>query len=156
MIYQKINARRIPLNIGPNVGEDAKAVTLEVWRDIGNQRTRQRVAGEGVALFTELEQILRANGRQSPLSGAEFSAWRKAAHIQTESVSETALPDGIEALRLRTVIASPHNINQIIESELVVRARDWHPVSERLKTLTSAGTEEYGRRERVGFMLCRR
>jgi hypothetical protein len=139
VIYQRINARRI----GPGIVEDAKAVTLEVWREIGSQRMRHRVAGEGDAMFTRLEQILRANDRQSPLSVAEFSAWRRATRIRTESVSETTLPDGSEALRLRTVIASPHSANQIVESELVVRARDWHPVSERMTALTSAGTEEY-------------
>ncbi|MGE0131711.1 MAG: hypothetical protein AB7U82_26815 [Blastocatellales bacterium] len=139
VVYQKIQARRI----GDRDGKDSPGVTLEVWRDIANQRMRQRVDGESGALFTELEQILRANGRRSPLSVSEFSAWRNAAQIQTESVGKTALPDGTEALRLVTVVASPRAAHQIVESELIVRARDWHPVSESLKTLGAAGTEEY-------------
>ncbi len=139
VVYQKIHARRI----GDRDGKDKPGVTLEIWRDIANQRMRRRVDGEGEALFTDLEQILRANGRKSPLSVLEFSAWRNAAQIQTESVVKTELPDGSEALRLKTVINPSRAANQIVESELVVRARDWRPVSERLKALTIAGTKEY-------------
>jgi hypothetical protein len=139
VIYQKIYANRI----GDPSGKDRPGITLEIWRDIGKQRMQRRVNGNGGALFSELERILRASGRQSPLSISEFSAWRNAAQIETESVSKVVSPDGGGALRLFTVVASPYTANQIVESELVVRARDWHPVSERLKARTSTGTEEF-------------
>jgi len=124
VIYQKVKARRLR-------SENTPAVTLEVWRDLGNQR--QRVVGAGETLWAELEQVWRANGRRSPLSVAEFSAWRSAARIQSEAVSQTVLPDGAAAWRLAIVTQEPYAVNALIEVALIVRKADWHVVEQRLK-----------------------
>ncbi|NOT60817.1 MAG: hypothetical protein HOP19_11410, partial [Acidobacteria bacterium] len=117
------------------------AITLEVWRDLGNQR--QRVVGAGETLWAELEEVWRANGRHAPLSVAEFSAWRNAARIQSEAVSPTVLPDGAQAWRLTTATQAPHALHAFIEVALLVRKADWHVVEQRLKVQGAGEVREY-------------
>src|SRR5439155_20865598 len=51
-----------------------------------------------------------------------------------ESVSRINLPNGADALELKTVIKQPRDPGDIVEAGLTVRSADWHAVSQTIRT----------------------
>jgi hypothetical protein len=95
-------------------------------------------------LMMELERVFRVNhlDAQRPLSAVAYSEWRKAIRVESETVTEVALPPQNLGLRLTTV-AGPPGPDGIIEASLTVRSTDWHPVEERLKVQWRDEVREY-------------
>ncbi len=101
----------------------------------GPARDRQSGLADFSPLLLELGQIFRANRIDSkrPLSPTNYETWRKAVERKGERVEETDLPDGGKGLILSTNPAGPFAPNSIIQADLVVRVKDWHPVAEILR-----------------------
>jgi len=96
-------------------------------------------------MWDELERIARANRMPSRwLSAESHEAWRSGVPPHSEMVSQHRLPSGGDALLLTTSVASPRAVNHLIRAELVVRAEDWRPVSQRLLVQGDGETLEYG------------
>ena len=96
-------------------------------------------------VMLELERIFQANrmNGEGPVSASSFQTWRQSIPQRTEKVSETRLADGEEALMLTTVVAGAVSESGILEAELVVRAKDWHPVVQRLRVNIENAEREY-------------
>ncbi|MCI0625054.1 MAG: hypothetical protein L0387_26000 [Acidobacteria bacterium] len=96
-------------------------------------------------ILAELGQVFQANHMdpRRPLSPASYEAWRRSIRNEAGEVIQTTLPDGGEALTLKTVAPGPFARNAIIEANLVIRAADWHPVEQRLKVQGQEGLREY-------------
>ena len=132
VIYQKLQVKR-----------GGRTVTWELWCDTVNARFQQSMkSGKEAAgsqpgeeaLLTELTQVLRANrmNPQRPLSPASFQQWRQSLAAKREEVSRLGTGDG-EMLKLRVLPVATPSAGQITEASLVVRAQDWHPLSQTLK-----------------------
>ncbi|HXG64160.1 MAG TPA: zf-HC2 domain-containing protein [Blastocatellia bacterium] len=136
-------------------------VSLEIWDDVTNARVRRSVEGvngrqfisasggaNGAAVpsvLAELEQLLRASHMDPlrPLSPAAYRAWRDSLGQKREEVTRSHLAGGVAALTLRTTPLDPVAVGQIAEAELVVRARDWHPIEQRLRVRAAGGDQVY-------------
>jgi hypothetical protein len=161
VIYQKLKISRA---VAAQTPAAPASFIWETWNDTTHRRFRQRVedrdgsrfiglAAAGLngpradapALLNEIEQVMRANRMDArrPLSAASFAAWRAGVAQRQEEVSQTALPDGEQALTLTATVPGEVAVNQIIKAELVVRARDWRPVAERLKVQGRGQTLDY-------------
>lgn len=174
VVYQKLQVRRKDL-----ASSRAETVHLEIWNDTANSRFRQSLTDGGArqfisllttdprtirtgnpdglggasipAVLAELEQVLRANhlDPQRPLSATSYQAWRNSLGQKQEEVTRTLLPDGLKALTLRTTPAGQVGVGQIAEAALVVRAKDWHPVEQRLRVRSEGGDRVYELTETV-------
>lgn len=113
-------------------------------RSVTEERGIQQPASVPDAML-ELERIFQANQMDlgGPVSAWSFQTWRQSIPQRTEKVSETRLADGEEALMLTTVVAGAVPENGITEAELVVRAKDWHPVVQRLRVNAESAEREY-------------
>jgi len=95
--------------------------------------------------LAELTQILLANRMdpRRPLSAESFEAWRESVPGRSEAVKESSLADGSKALTLTTEAPGPFRANAIIQTQLVVRGADWHPIEQRLKVQGERGILNY-------------
>jgi hypothetical protein len=109
----------------------------------GKKRAQQSAPASEVML--ELERIFQANRMDArrPVSATAYQNWRQSVRRRTEEVNETKLVDGAEALILITTVADAAPANGISEAALVVRVRDWRPVSQRLRVKAEGGEREY-------------
>lgn len=96
-------------------------------------------------IASELEQILKANNFEPPhpLSIKGYRTWRNSLPSKQETVEEGKTDDGVSVLRLQTEIPAPFNEGQVISANLVVRARDYHPLEQKLRVKTASGEQEY-------------
>lgn len=173
VVYQKLQVRK--KRPGP---QRDSMVTWEIWNDTSGDRFGQRVedatgsrfiysapAGATVRkpaydedsmppLLKGLGQIFQTNEMdwRSPLSAAAYEAWRKSIQRKSERVIETESGTGEKALGVITTGAGPFPLNAIVEGELVVRTRDWHPVEQRLRVQEANGIHDYELAE-VGFAV---
>jgi hypothetical protein len=164
VVYQKLQVRR-----KDQASSREETVNLEIWNDTTNSRFRQYLADGGARQFipsvansltvktdrregasvppvlAELEQVLQANhlDPQRPLSPVSYQAWRNSLDQKNDEVTRAQLPGGLEALTLRTVPTGQVGIGQIAEAVLVVRAKDWHPVEQRLRVRSEEGDRVY-------------
>ncbi|MCI0420860.1 MAG: hypothetical protein L0312_16795, partial [Acidobacteria bacterium] len=165
VIYQKLRVRR--KSASPRLDD---VVTWELWNDASNNRFKARIEdASGVRfvlplkedarpaqslrsaslssppILAELDLIYRSNhiDRRQPLSPATYDFWRRSIQPQSDKVVEVRLTDGGRALALETTATGPFATNQIIKAELVVRAKDWHPVEQRLRVQGENETKEY-------------
>jgi anti-sigma factor RsiW len=109
------------------------------------EKTRIQQPASVPEVMLELERILQTNQMDGggPVSASSFQTWRQSIPQRTEKVSETRLADGEDALMLTTVVAGAVPESGITEAELVVRAKDWHPVVQRLRVNAERGEREY-------------
>jgi hypothetical protein len=149
--FQKLRVRR------RSPGAQEESLTVEIWRDAASARVRQAIdtgdgrrmlpAGANAApgLLGELAGVLVSNGFDTsrPLSAVTFAAWRERLGAKQEAVSRMTLEGGAEGLALRIAPDRPAEAAQITEATLVVRARDFHPVAERLRVSGPEGEREY-------------
>ena len=106
---------------------------------------RQSGLADFSPILLELGQIFRANrinGRR-PLSPTNYEAWRKGVERKEERVEETDLSDGGKGLILSTNPTGPFAPNSIIQADLVVRVKDWHPVAEILRVQGHEEVRDY-------------
>ena len=159
VMYRKLQVRR------KSAGAE-ESVTWESWHSAKDDLFRQRVADKhglrfirdseqsAPALITELERVFRANhlDARRPLSAKTYADWRKTVRMESETVTEVALPDDARqahgsGLKLTTVVARPHDAGAIIAASLIVRRADWHPVAEHLTVRGENEIREYELRE---------
>jgi hypothetical protein len=144
-----------------------ESVTVETWNDPRSQRFTQRIqtgGGNRVLLSGDaaiesqrppaqasrpdwivvLDQLLMASrmDRLRPMSPAGYEAWRQSLPTVDESVGKTQLPDGREAMKLRTS-AVGNEKRGVVEAELIVRVQDWHPVEQLLQVRDESGGSSY-------------
>lgn len=102
-------------------------------------------AGFVPAVVAELKDVFLTNHMdwQQPLSPISFQAWRISLEQKHEEVQESALAGGLKVLTLKTIPKAPVAIGAIAEVDLVVRAEDWHPVSQYLRVRAEEGEREY-------------
>src|SRR5207245_1397668 len=79
----------------------------------------------------------------NPLSPEAFRAWRNQFAEKDESVSRIILPGGDDALELKTIVKQPRETGDIVEADLTVRSRDWHPISQTIQTRTESGDKVF-------------
>jgi hypothetical protein len=136
VIYQRLEVRRrIP-------GQSGESAMLESWLDFNESRSRQN---GGAELWEELAAIYESNhmsGRR-PLSVQAFSSWRNSLRDASERVDRSRLADGSEAVEIRTTPKSAEGSSAILEAGLVVRKKDWHPVSQTLRVQSGPAVREY-------------
>src|SRR5262249_39270951 len=160
-IHQRLLVRRTDQ---ASTREDS--VSWEIWNDATRSRFRQSAPDADGRRFTpaatrpggaakqsysfpavllDLEQVLRANHMdpRRPLSPASYQAWRDALAQKHDEVTRSKGAGGVEVLSLRTVPAGEVSAGHIAEASLVVRARDWRPVEERLRVKTEQGDQVY-------------
>ncbi|HEX2523117.1 MAG TPA: hypothetical protein VHP35_13420, partial [Terriglobia bacterium] len=154
-------------------GKSPQSTYLEIWHDKkGNrwrQETEEAAAVSGVLMskgpatrnrshqgtgttdhpvIQELQNVLKSNDlNQNPVSVSAFTAWRSKLRNPTESITETVLENGAEALTITTAATEPVADNQIAKAEFVVRRNDWHPVEQRLNVSEPDGFRSYQIRE---------
>ena len=132
----------------------SESLEWELWQPIGAARIRQRVhlvdgrlidphAGDALpVLFTELSEVLRRNrlDPERPLSVRDYSnCLRNVAG--SDQVSPAILPGGDEGYSLSRRAGG--NAQGLVESELLVRKKDWHAVAERLRVRDQDGDREF-------------
>jgi len=96
-------------------------------------------------ILLELGQIFRVNridGRK-PLAPTTYETWRRTIEPKAERVERTELSDGEKALVVSTSTKGPFAPHSIIRADLVVRVKDWHPVSEILRVQGSQEIRDY-------------
>jgi Putative zinc-finger len=132
MVYQKLRVQR------SSTRSAVRAGTVELWRDATAPHFRRAADDE---IWRDLDRVLSANGMdpQRPLSPAGYGSWRDRIGGRDEEVSSATLSDGSAALALVTTVHGPHAEDAIIQARLLVRADNWHPVTESLKV---QGSEE--------------
>ncbi|MCI0422465.1 MAG: hypothetical protein L0312_25130 [Acidobacteria bacterium] len=164
VVYQKVEVRRKAAIPAPD-----EVVTLEIWNDTTHSRFRHYLqdsqgrrliaretdpalarlspdqAGPVPAVLIELERAFRANHLdwRQPLSAEGYSAWRQSAGPRTEEVFKMKQAGEPEALVLKTVPKDPKEVDEIVEAQLVLRAKDWHPLEQHLKIQGEGEIREY-------------
>ncbi len=153
-------------------GKSPQSTYLEIWHDPKSNRWRQeteeaaavsgvlipKVAsknrshqGSGASdhpVIQELQNVLKSNDlHPNPVSLSAFAAWRSKLRNPAESITETVLEGGAEALTITTAATEPVADNRITKAEFVVRRHDWHPVEHRLNISEPDGFRSYEIRE---------
>ncbi len=170
VLYQQFQIKRRTARNQESVKEET--LKIELWQDAANSRLRRIVLPESSGenknqnsnniqpaalsitdvvpsnqqtIASELEQILKANNFEPPhpLSVEGYRAWRNSLLSKQDTVEEEKTGDGISVLRLKTEIPAPFNEGQVISANLVVRARDYHPLEQKLRVKTASGEQEY-------------
>ncbi len=136
VVHQKLEVRRTFVADGTQ-----HTASVETWNSAGEARMEQ--AG-GAPLAAEVQSVLATNHMDKPwpLSAAAYGAWRDSVQVKEEKVAETRLPDGERAWRIQTAAAAAGGRYQALECALVVRARDWQPVQQKLKVRAENGMRE--------------
>jgi len=157
VVYQKV---RITDTAAPQA-----PVTVQIWNDRKYGRFREQAEngphvelasrtpkGAGQAeqprLLRDLHATFAANQLRwnAPVSAEVFKDWEQAAGRKDESVRREQLPGGDEAYRLLAKVADESPVSgtpYIRAMELLVRATDWHAVSERLTVASQTGVHTY-------------
>jgi hypothetical protein len=93
----------------------------------------------------ELQRILETNRLSwlQPLSPAAYEAWTNLQPEKTQTVRPATLPNGEDGLRLATVISASSGPGAVLDSEWVVRTKDWHPVQHRIRVNSREGFDTY-------------
>ncbi len=163
VVYQKLHARR---RSQATAREDS--VAWEVWHDTRRARIRHRMewgqtvpigrlssklvfsglelpAPSAPPVLLELQKVLETNRLSwlEPLSPATYRAWTDSLREKTQVVKPTTLYDGQHGLRLATVIGGSSESGAVLDSEWVVRTKDWHPVQHRIRVQGQAGLQTY-------------
>jgi len=164
VIHQKLQVRRKNSSV-------EESLSWEIWHDTTNSRLRQAVDDQGGSRFissnssppimntnqlekasspaptalVKLAEVLQANHMdpRRPLSPTSFQVWRNSVEPKQEEVTRATRIDGLEVLTLKTVPRGPVGMGGIAEANLVVRARDWHPIEEHLRVRGEQGDEEF-------------
>lgn len=166
---QTVVHQRIQVRLKEQSSSREESVNLEIWHDTANSRFRRSlIEGEvrrfipttndsrsiandpsqGLfvpAVLSEVEQVLNDNHMdpQRLLSPVSFETWRNSLDQKNDYVTRTRLPNGLDALTLRTVPMGYIGVGKIAEVALVVRAGDWHPVEQRLLVKGLGGDKVY-------------
>lgn len=150
VVYQKLLVRR-------RVATREEALVWEIWNESAKVRFRQCVNDHGnrhfvstevqeaPALLSELQRVFQTNRLdwRRPLSPSAYQAWRQTVVEKREAVSAGMVANGLPALTVTTVPQHVVEIGGIVEASLVVRARDWHPLEQRLRIRREGGEWEY-------------
>lgn len=154
VVHQKLRIKRTaPKSVEETAG-------LEVWDDKSGSRVRDFLTTEGEnipvaiegmsgarksSVFDGLTSALKANGMDyhRPLSIGAFQEWRNSLPGKKESVEKSRLSSGLDLLTLTVGIPDAVKPGQISEASLIVRARDWHPIEQRLSVKSTEGESEY-------------
>jgi Putative zinc-finger len=154
----------------------ASEVNWEIWDDTTNSRVRQFLADGNQALpipmaatsksdrlktvsgfdvINDFARVLETNQMdpQRPLSAASYDLWRNSLQRKQDEVTRSKLPNGGDALTLRTIPGAPVDVGHILEAVFVVRARDWQPTSLRLNVASQGGSRVYELTETVTEVL---
>jgi hypothetical protein len=155
-IWNDSNSGRFAQRSADSKGQQVSHIPLESLvaenrargsRDPARTGSNDRQSGlaDFSPLLLELGQIFRANRIDSkrPLSPTNYESWRKAVERKGERVEETDLPDGGKGVILSTNPAGPFALNSIIQADLVVRVKDWHPVAEILRVQGHEEVRDY-------------
>jgi anti-sigma factor RsiW len=162
VVYQKV---RITDSAAPQA-----PVTVQIWDDQKYGRFREETEnssqagltsgtpnGTGKARQVEPPRLLRdVNATlavnhlrwNAPVSAEVFKEWELSAGRKDEAVSKEQLSGGEEAYRLSAKVADDSSIPTsstpyIRTMELLVRATDWHAVSERMTITSQTGVHTY-------------
>jgi len=147
-------ARTVRLEDSPNpvafqeirVSERGKSVPAEdfvrIWRDVNSGAVECQ--GGGI-VWRELNKALpgRSDNGTALLSAEDFAAWRSSLARRQEEVVRHRQAGGAEVLVIRTRIDAPPSYEGLLESELVVRAADWIPVSRSFRIRKRGAIQEF-------------
>lgn len=128
-----------PAQVGENKNQNSNNIQPAALSDTDGALSNQQT------IASDLEQILKANNFEPPhpLSIEGYRTWRNSLSNKQETVEEGKTDDGVSVLRLKTEISAPFNEGQVISAKLVVRARDYHPLEQKLRVKTASGEQEY-------------
>jgi anti-sigma factor RsiW len=153
VVYQKI---RITDSAAPQ-----SPVTVQIWNDQKHGHFREEAGNwsqtvsalrqpEPPRQLRDLNAVYAANHLRwnVPLSADALRDWAQTPARKEESIRKEHLASGEEAYRLSAKLVDPSSIPAsgtpfIQAMELLVRATDWHAVSERLTISSQAGTHTY-------------
>lgn len=173
VIHQKLQVRRR----GRASGRE-ESVNWEIWNDTRNSRVRQFAGDAGSEailpvtagdasrndraeaspareVVSDLAEVLAANhmNPNAPLSAASYKSWHNTLPGPEDEVTRTNLPDGSDALKLRTLPGGGVHGGAIAEALLVVRARDWQPTELRLDIAAEGEDRIYDLTESISEVL---
>ncbi len=142
-----------------------ETINWEIWNDTKNSRVRQFLSNGNQAIsvvidvakkdhdktdsssfvISELAQVLKVNHMDPsrPLSAISYQAWHNTLQGQRDEVTKSKLPDGNDALTLRTIPAGPLKLGEIVEAKFLVRTKDWLPAELRLDVAAQGGNQVY-------------
>jgi anti-sigma factor RsiW len=157
VVYQKVSITDSEAPQAP--------VTVQIWNDQKHGRfreeaenwsqTEQKSAGkdrqaEPPRLLRDVNEAYAANHLRwtEPVSAEVFRAWVQSPGRKVQSINKEQLPGGAETYRLSAKVADTGstpapNTAFIRTMELLVRASDWHAVSERLTIANQTGIHTY-------------
>ncbi len=135
VVYQKVHLRR-------RAGSDVDTATVESW--IAPDRDWLRPTGDD-ELWRELQTVLRRNGiaHNQVLSVSAYAEWRAGLVKRSDEVAPVTLPDGSEALAIKTISRDQGEADSILEAGLVVRTRDWRAMGQHLRVEGESGPKEF-------------
>lgn len=132
VIYQKLK-----------ISAGAKIAILEVWNE--TQGRRNKKSFHTPATFSnDFEEVLERSGfdRLDPLSSESFEVWRNSLAEKEEKVSLISLPDGNNVFTLQTTVKQKQVVGEITQATLIIRERDWHPVSKKIQIKSADGEDK--------------
>jgi hypothetical protein len=135
VVYKRVRVSR-------RMAQQTDTATVESWSDLRTSR-HHRSGGEDI--LRDLETVLEKNAiaGRGLLSTEAFRNWRAGLAGKNDEVTLASLPDGSEALTIRTVSRDEPYLDSIVEAALVVRTRDWHAVEQSLRVAAAGGAKEF-------------
>lgn len=128
VLYQKSRFERSV------AGEIADSTNLRYWTDRDAQVVHPAGGGEAWDMVTAVFRSNSLDGA-TPLSVNSYRRWRDNTPRLRERVTEKQWPDGRTVLSLEGEKRGGGREDEILAQELVVRARDWHPVRQTYRVL---------------------
>jgi hypothetical protein len=135
VVYRKVHLRR-------RLGSEVDTATVESW--IAPDRAWLRPIGDDQP-WQELQTVLRRNGlaRHQVFSVSAYAEWRAGLGKKSDEVAPATLPDGSEALAIKTISHDQGESDSILEAGLMVRTRDWRALGQHLRVEGESGPEEF-------------
>ncbi|WP_188552856.1 hypothetical protein [Edaphobacter dinghuensis] len=121
--------------------------SLNAHSDVNRQRHEKD--GENHSspprLLHEIRSIYRDNHFKegSPISLSDFSQWSNSSPDRRETVQELALDGSAKGYRITSEVEGPPADHKLRAIQIVVRAKDWHPVQENFIVATEEATQTY-------------
>ncbi len=122
----------------------SRKATWELWRAANAAQYRERISGSAETI-SEIKTLFQKNqlDPQLPLSVAAYRSWERRANAAGPALSVIRASNGERVYLIAARSSRAAGEDEIAETRLAIRERDWHPIAYRFTAQVKHQKREY-------------